>query len=151
MPTLYTKLDPNAGQWDFKFNNGETISTADYDQALLIEATIYKIGKGPRPGAQSWSTADGTYYNYADAWEAFTQRFSQEMGYTNEAGNELLNEQYNEEAFNVANQNSTPNDITINTNKDAKKSNLMWWLLGGSVVVLGIGLFVSRKNKKNKR
>lgn len=166
-----TTLNPNAGSWSFTLNNGETVTTTDYDEALIIEAALYNIGKGPKPGATSWSFNGRTVYTYAEAWDAYLEALNNEFVKVNNAGNAATGGQLNNSAlisaqteYDEPNSSGTTTTKTTllrtNTNSSGtntpaeaeQKSNLKWWLIGGgAALVLGVGIYLSRKNKKSKK
>ena len=159
-----SSLDPNAGSWLFKLNNGTDYTTANYDEALLIEAALKEVGGGPRIGAQSWSYGDGTtYYTYEEAWAAYEQQLAQTLQRLANNGNTTENGQMNEQALLAAmmqqqqqqsqDATTTADDVTEynydTTPAETKKKNTwLWWLLGGAVVVSGILIY--RSNKKRR-
>lgn len=162
-----TKLDPELGSWSFTLANGETVITDDYDEAQIIEAAIYNLGTGPTPGRRSWTNAQGqTVYTYAEAWQLYVDALQNEIASVNKAGTIAQEAQNNQAAWDATQPNPdtyTPQQNTVktkmlsNTNaageQPQQKSNLIWWILGGSAVVLGIGIFVAirRKNKKSNK
>ena len=80
-----TSIDPTAGSWTFRFNDGTEIIIDDYDKALIVEAALAKIGKGPRPGAQSYvfSELPGVEMSYEDAALYYRQELQEEVSRLN--------------------------------------------------------------------
>lgn len=156
-----SSLDPNAGSWTFKLNNGSEYTTTNYEEAQLIEAALYYVGKGPRSGANSWTAHGVTYYTYEEAWQAYEQELAQTLQRLANNGNTTENGQMNEQALLAAmmqqqqqNQETTTADDLTEYNYDTtpaqtkKKNTWLWWLLGGAVVVSGILIY--RSNKKRR-
>lgn len=159
-----TSQNPNAGSWSFTFNNGETFTTSDYNEALLIEAALWYEGKGPRPGAQSWSYSDGrTFYNYSDAWQAYQQDLADTLqrlasGEAAQQYSAAQNSNMNESALLSMSQqggNGTGTGTGVKTTplntSAAKKSSLKWWIIGGAGVLLVSGLIFYYVRKKQRR
>lgn len=156
-----TSQNPNAGSWSFTFNNGETFTTSDYNEALMIEAALWYEGNGPRPGAQSWSYSDGrTFYNYSDAWQAYQQDLADTLqrlasGEAAQQYSAAQNSDMNESALLSMSQqggNGTGSGVkTTPLTSAAKKSNLKWWIIGGAGVLLVSGLIFYYVRKKQRR
>lgn len=160
-----TEQDPSAGSWSFSFRNGETFTTSDYNEALLVEAALWQVGNGPRPGFQSWTIGGQTYYDYSSAWDGYQNELSATLqslangsaaSQYSEAQNAnmnqeavwALNNQQNGSGSSGSSVSTTP--YKVSSVASAKKSsNLKWWIIGGAVVLL-IGGVIYRvyKNKK---
>lgn len=157
-----SSLDPNAGCWTFKLNNGTDYATTNYEEAQLIEAALREVGKGPRNGNYtSWDRNGVTYYTYEEAWAAYEQQLAQTLQRLANNGNTTENGQMNEQALLAAmmqqqqqSQETTTADDLTEYNYDTtpaqskKKNTWLWWLLGGAVVVSGILIY--RSNKKRR-
>ncbi len=154
-----SSLDPNAGSWTFKLNNGTDYATTNYEEAQLIEAALREVGKGPRNGNYtSWDRNGVTYYTYEEAWAAYEQQLAQTLQRLANNGNTTENGQMNEQALLAAmmqqqnQETTTADDLTeyydTTPAQTKKKNTWLWWLLGGAVVVSGI--LVYRSNKKRR-
>lgn len=157
-----SSLDPNAGSWTFQLNNGTDYTTANWEEAQLIEAALYYVGKGPRnSGANAgWDSNGVTYYTYEEAWQAYEQRLAQTLQRLANNGNTTENGQMNEQALLAAmmqqqqqNQEATADDLTeynydTTPAQTKKKNTWLWWLLGGAVGVSAILIY--RSNKKRR-
>ena len=155
-----TSLDPTAGSWTFKFNDGTDITVDDYDKALIVEAALVKIGKGPRPGAQAYisSKHPGEEMSYEDAALYYRQELQEEVSRLNtiaeQRGSAKLDLNFADDAYAAAlaaqQYDSNIDYDTVNMSSAKKSSkNWIWWLLGGAAV-LGIGAYVAHKNKKRR-
>ena len=151
-----TSIDPTAGSWTFRFNDGTEIIIDDYDKALIVEAALAKIGKGPRPGAQSYvfSELPGVEMSYEDAALYYRQELQEEVSRLNtiaeQRGSAKLDLDFADDAYMaaLAAQQYDENFVNYETTPAEKKSNnWLWWLLGGAAV-LGVGIFISRKKKR---
>lgn len=155
-----TSLDPTAGSWTFKFNDGTDITVDDYDKALIVEAALTRIGKGPRPGAQAYGFSElpGVEMSYEDAALYYRQELQEEVSRLNtiaeQRGSAKLDLDFAEDAYAAAlaaqQYDSNIDYDTVNMSS-AKKSSKNWlrWLLGGAAV-LSIGAYVAHKNKKRR-
>ena len=155
-----TSLDPTAGSWSFKFNDGTDITVDDYDQALIVEAALVTIGKGPRPGAQAYisSKHPGEEMSYEDAALYYRQELQEEISRLNtiaeQRGSAKLDLDFANDAYAAAlaaqqyDSNIDYNTVNMSSAKKSSK-NWIWWLLGGAAV-LGIGAYVAHKNKKRR-
>jgi hypothetical protein len=156
-----TNQDPSAGSWSFTFNNGESFSTSDYNEALLVEAALWQAGKGPRPGQSSYVTASGSYSTYADAWQAYQNDLAATLqslanGSAYSAYSTAQNANMNESALlsqMMAQQSADGTGVKTTPFAAAsvkKSSNLKWWIIGGAAVLLlgGIIYRVSQNKKK---
>ena len=147
-----TNLNPADGVWQFKLNNGTDYSTSDYDEALLIEAALSQVGKGPRPGAQSWTLSKGqTFTNYDDAWNYYETELAQKLQELASGGGlseqellaQLMKQQAGEGDGEEYSYTTTPATFTSET----KKSNSIWWIVGGAAAAVAIGLLLTDNNK----
>lgn len=145
-----------AGSWTFKFNDGTEITIDDYDKALIVEAALATIGKGPRPGAQAYafSKLPGVEMSYEDAALYYRQELQEEVSRLNtiaeQRGAAKLDLDFADDAYMaaLAAQQYDENFVNYETTPAEKKSNnWLWWLLGGAAV-LGVGIFISRKKKR---
>jgi hypothetical protein len=155
-----TSLDPTAGSWTFRFNDGTEITIDDYDKALIVEAALTTQGKGPRPGAQAYafSSLPGVELSYEDAALYYRQELQEEVARLNtiaeQRGSAKLDLDFAEDAYAAAlaaqQYDGNIDYDTVNMSSAKKSSkNWLWWLLGGAAV-LGIGVYVARKNKKRR-
>ena len=151
-----TSLDRTAGSWTFKFNDGTEITIDDYDKALIVEAALATIGKGPRPGAQAYafSKLPGVEMSYEDAALYYRQELQEEVSRLNtiaeQRGAAKLDLDFADDAYMaaLAAQQYDENFVNYETTPAEKKSNnWLWWILGGAAV-LGVGIFISRKKKR---
>lgn len=151
-----TSLDPTAGSWTFKFNDGTEITIDDYDKALIVEAALATIGKGPRPGAQaySFSSLPDIEMSYEDAALYYRQELQKKVSQLNtiaeQRGSAKLDLTFADDAYMAAlsAQQYDENFVNYETTPAEKKSNnWLWWLLGGAAV-LGVGIFISHKKKR---
>ena len=141
-----TYLNPADGVWQFKLNNGTDYSTSDYDEALLIEAALSQVGKGPRPGAQSWTLSNGqTFTNYDDAWNRYETELAQKLQELASGGGlseqELLAQLMQQQASEGEEYSYTTTPATFTS--ETKKSNSIWWIVGGAAAAIAIGLLLT--------
>lgn len=141
-----TYLNPADEVWQFKLNNGTDYSTSDYDEALLIEAALSQVGKGPRPGAQSWTLSNGqTYTNYDDAWNFYETQLAQKLqelaSSSGLSEQELLAQLMQQQAGEGEEYTYTTTPATFTS--ETKKSNSIWWIVGGAAAAVAIGLLLT--------
>lgn len=141
-----TYLNPADEVWQFKLNNGTDYSTSDYDEALLIEAALSQVGKGPRPGAQSWTLSNGqTYTNYDDAWNYYETQLAQKLQELASGGGlseqELLAQLMKQQGGEDEEYTYTTTPATFTS--ETKKSNSIWWIVGGAAAAVAIGLLLT--------
>lgn len=155
-----TSLDPTAGSWTFRFNDGTEITIDDYDKALIVEAALTRIGKGPRPGAQAYGFSElpGVEMSYEDAALYYRQELQEEVTRLNtiaeQRGSAKMDLTFADDAYAAAlaaqQYDGNVDYETVNMSSAKKSSkNWLWWLLGGAAV-LGIGAYVAHKNKKRR-
>ena len=118
----------------------------------MIEAALSQVGKGPRPGAQSWTLSKGqTFTNYDDAWNYYETELAQKLQELASGGGlseqellaQLMKQQAGEGDGEEYSYTTTPATFTSET----KKSNSIWWIVGGAAAAVAIGLLLTDNNK----
>ena len=73
-------VDASSDSWTFRFKNGETITTYDYDQAVAIDTVLKDIGNGPENNEtrpllvvtdKDWSPYNNHFTNNGDKFKTW--------------------------------------------------------------------------------